>query len=102
MAEERGRTRVTPNVCAFVDENHEAVTMEVVLPGVRKEDIVLNMHDDSFNLSAPRANVEYVAAYSFCCPVNPDKAEATYDNGLLRIEVPFKDPMDDAVTITVA
>jgi len=102
MAAERDRIRVTPSLCAYVDENHQAVTMEVVLPGVKKEDITLKMHEDSFNLSAPRENVEYVAAYSFCCPVNPDRAEATYDNGLLRIQVPFKDPMEDAVKIAVA
>jgi HSP20 family protein len=34
-------------------------------------------------------------------PVKPDKAEATYDHGLLRIEVPFKDPMEDAVKIAI-
>jgi HSP20 family molecular chaperone IbpA len=33
--------------------------------------------------------------------VKPDKAEANYENGLLRIEVPFKDPMEDAVKVTV-
>jgi HSP20 family molecular chaperone IbpA len=33
--------------------------------------------------------------------VKPDKAEATYVNGLLRIEVPFKDPMEDAVKVTI-
>jgi len=34
-------------------------------------------------------------------PVKPDKAEATYENGLLRIEVPLKDPMEDAVKVTI-
>jgi HSP20 family molecular chaperone IbpA len=33
--------------------------------------------------------------------VKPDKAEATYVNGLLRIEVPFKDPMEDAVKVAI-
>jgi HSP20 family molecular chaperone IbpA len=33
--------------------------------------------------------------------VKPDKAEATYEYGLLRIEVPFKDPMEDAVKVVV-
>jgi HSP20 family molecular chaperone IbpA len=34
-------------------------------------------------------------------PVKPDKAEANYENGLLRIEVPFKDPMEDAVKVAI-
>ncbi len=34
-------------------------------------------------------------------PVVPDKAEATYEHGLLRIEVPFKDPMEGAVKIAI-
>ena len=33
--------------------------------------------------------------------MKPDKAEATYEHGLLRIEVPFKDPMEDAVTVII-
>jgi HSP20 family protein len=33
--------------------------------------------------------------------VKPDKAEATYEHGLLRIEVPFKDPMEGAVKIAI-
>ena len=34
-------------------------------------------------------------------PVKPHKAEANYEHGLLRIEVPFKDPMEDAVTVPI-
>ena len=33
--------------------------------------------------------------------MKPDKAEATYEHGLLRIEVPFKDPMEGAVKIAI-
>jgi hypothetical protein len=33
--------------------------------------------------------------------VKPDKAEAIYEHGQLRIEVPFKDPMEDAVKVTI-
>jgi HSP20 family protein len=42
-----------------------------------------------------------VTAFGFCCPVVPDKAEAKYENGLLRINAPFKDVMEDAVSVSV-
>jgi HSP20 family protein len=33
--------------------------------------------------------------------VKPDKAEATYEHGLLRVEVPFKDPMEDSTKVAI-
>ena len=99
MAEER--IRVAPSLCAWVDSKHTKLTMEIIIPGVPQGNIELKMHDDSFSLSAPREDIEYVTAYSFCCPVKPEEAEATYNNGLLRIEVPFRDPMEDATKVPV-
>jgi len=95
------RIKVTPEVCSYTDEEHNRLTMEISLPGVKKEDIKLKMHDDSVYLSAPREDVEYVTAFAFCCPVVPGKAEAKYENGLLRINAPFKDVMEDAVSVSV-
>jgi len=99
MAEEK--IKVAPDICAFVDDMHSKATLEITIPGVKKKDIKIKMHKDSFNLSASREDIEYVASLSFCCPVKPEAAKATYDNGLLRIEVPFKDPMEDAVKVPV-
>ncbi|MBC7250240.1 MAG: Hsp20/alpha crystallin family protein [Anaerolineae bacterium] len=99
MAEDR--IRVTPEVCAYVDDEHTKMTLEITLPGVPKENINLRMHEDSFALNAPRKDIEYVTALSFCCPVKPEQAKATYENGLLTVEVPFKDPLEDAVRVPV-
>ena len=57
--------------------------------------------EDSVHLTAPARDIEYVAALALGWPVKPDKAEATYEHGLLRIEVPFKDPMEDAVKVAI-
>ena len=46
-------------------------------------------------------DIEYVSALALSWPVKPDKAEATYEHGLLRVEVPFKDPMEDAVKVAI-
>ena len=99
MPEERIKT--TPEVCAYVDDEHTIFNIEITIPGVKKEDIVVKMHEDSFYLSAPREDIEYVSALAFCCPVKPEAAKVKYEEGLLKIEVPFKDPMEDAVQLTV-
>ena len=99
MAEEK--TRVAPEVCSYTDDDHTTLTLEISIPGVAKENIKLKMHEDSFALRAPREETEYVTTLSFCCPVNPEKAEAKYENGLLTVKIPFKDPLEDAIKIPI-
>jgi len=95
------RIRVSPDICTYVDQDHTKLGIDAVIPGVRREDVSIKIHEDSMYLRAPREEVEYVATISFCCPVKPTEASAKYENGLLKIEVPFKDPMEDAVSVPV-
>ena len=76
--------------------------IEISIPGVRKESIDLRMQDDNFFINAPRNEVEFVATHALCCPINSNEATAKYDNGLLRIEAPYKNVFEDAVKIKVA
>ena len=99
MAE--GRVKVTPEVCSYVDDEHSTLHLEITIPGVDKNEISLKMHEDSFNLIAPRKDIEYVTTLSFCCPVIPEEAQAKYENGLLKVEIPFKDAMEDALKIKI-
>ena len=93
------RIRVAPNTMAYV-ENHKLV-MEFAIPGAPTETIDVRMLEDSVHLTAPARDIEYAAALALGWPVKPDKAEATYEHGLLRIEVPLKDPMEGAVKVAI-
>lgn len=95
------RIRVAPEVCSYVDDEHSELNIEISLPGVRKEDIDLKMQDDSMALSAPRQDIQFVTTIAFCCPVNPDQANAEYDNGLLHIKVPFLEAMKESVKVKI-
>jgi HSP20 family molecular chaperone IbpA len=95
------RVKVAPEVCSYTDDDKNRLTVEITIPGVAKEDINLKIREDSFNLSASRKDIEYATTLSFCCPVKPDEAKAKYENGLLKIEVPFKDTMEDAIKIKI-
>ena len=93
------RIRVAPNTVAYV-ENHKLV-VEFAIPGAPTETIDVKMLEDSVYLTAPAREIEYAAALALGWPVKPGKAEATYEHGLLRIEVPLKDPMEGAVKVVI-
>jgi len=97
----QNRIRVAPNTVAYPDEESLKLVVEFAIPGAPTDTIDLKILEDSVHLTAPARDIEYVSSLALAWPVKPDKAEAIYENGLLRIEVPFKDPMEDAVKVAI-
>ena len=95
------RIKVAPDTVAYADGEHHKLIVEFAIPGAPTETVDVKILEDSVYLLAPARDIEYVSALALGWPVKPDKAEATYENGLLRIEVPFKDPMEDAVKVPI-
>ena len=95
------RMKVAPDTVAYADGEHHKLILEFAIPGAPTETIDVKILEDSVYLLAPARDIEYVSVLALGWPVKPDKAEATYENGLLRIEVPFKDPMEDAVKVAI-
>ena len=93
--------KVAPDTVAYGDGATHKLMVEFAIPGAPTDTIVLKILADSIHMTAPAKDIEYVAALALAWPVKPDKAEAVYEHGLLRIEVPFKDPMEDAVKVTI-
>jgi len=95
------RMKVAPDTVAYADgENHKLI-VEFAIPGAPADTIDLKILEDSVHLTPPARDIEYVSALALAWQVKPHKAEATYEHGLLRIEVPFKDPMEDAVQVAI-
>jgi HSP20 family molecular chaperone IbpA len=95
------RIKVAPDTVAYADGANHKLVVEFAIPGAPTDTIDVKILADSIHLTAPARDVEYVAALALPWPVKPDKAEAIYEHGLLRIEVPFKDPMEDAVKVAI-
>jgi HSP20 family protein len=95
------RIKVAPSTVAYADGENSKLIVEFAIPGAPTDTIDVKILEDSVHLTAPARDIEYVSALALGWPVKPAKAEATYENGLLRIEVPFKDPMEDAVKVAV-
>jgi HSP20 family molecular chaperone IbpA len=95
------RLRVAPNTVAYADKENLKLVVEFAIPGAPTDTIDVKILADSVHLTAPARDVEYVSALALAWPVKPDKAVAIYEHGLLRIEVPFKDPMEDAVKVAI-
>jgi HSP20 family molecular chaperone IbpA len=95
------RMKVAPDTVAYADGERPKLIVEFAVPGAPTETIDVKILEDGVHLLAPARDIEYVSALALGWPVKPDKAEATYLTGLLRIEVPFKDPMEDAVKVAI-
>ncbi len=95
------RMKVAPETVAYADSENRKLIVEFAIPGAPAETVDLKMLEDSVHLTAPARDIEYVASLALGWAVKPDKAEAIYEHGLLRIEVPFKDPMEDAVKVVI-
>lgn len=95
------RMKVAPDTVAYADRENHTLVVEFAIPGAPTDAIDVKILQDSIYLAAPARDIEYVSALALGWPVKPDRAEATYDHGLLRIEVPIKDPMEDAVKVAI-
>jgi len=79
---------LTPTM--FMDHDAKNYYIQVELPGVKKEDVVLEVSDQSFCVRGIREDFELLGCYILAHAVNGEKAKAKFENGLLNIEIPIK------------
>jgi HSP20 family protein len=74
----------------YMDHDDKNYYIQVELPGVKKEDVELEVSDQSFCVRGERADIELLGCYILTHAVNAEKAKAKFDNGLLNMEIPIK------------
>jgi len=92
---------VLPSICAYPDDKCENLQIEVVLPGVEKKDISFKISESGFYVKATKEGVNYKGSYSIDCSVMPEKTVATYSNGILKVTVPYQQPLEKLVDVKI-
>ena len=93
--------RAYPDMRRNINYHDRKIEFEVSMPGVKKENVSLKALPTWFHLRGHRGHMEYSANQSFGVEVVPEKTEAKYENGLLRITAYMKNPLDDAKQVKI-
>lgn len=88
----KGKTIISEEREPIVDiiENHANVAITVELPGIEKEDIDLDVVDQTLEIMVNHPNRKYHKIVELPCDVKPKTTTATYKNGVLDIEIEKK------------
>jgi HSP20 family protein len=74
----------------FMDHDDKNYYIQVEMPGVKKEDLELEVSDQSFCVRGAREDIELLGCFVLAHPADADKVKAKFENGLLNIEIPIK------------
>lgn len=79
---------------AAVVEKDGAYTLEIDLPGVRKEDVEVDVEGDTLAVKASRktatSQVTYERTFKLAEDLDPSSAEASFENGVLSFKLSKK------------
>jgi HSP20 family protein len=78
-----------------VIEGVEDVSITVELPGVEKNNIDLNVTENSLEILVDDSERKYHKAIELPCNVIPEKSNATYNNGILDINMKRRERKKD-------
>ena len=93
-------TAVEPFTDIVRNGNEVIVTVE--LPGVRKEDIVLEGTDNALSISVDTESKKYSRTIHLPCEVTQDSARAEYNNGILEVRLTSKGSLTNGRRIAIA
>jgi len=94
--------------CNMIGEHLADVTLEdnvvravVEIPGISKEDIVLEGTKSTLSVSVDTVERKFAKTLALPCDVDPDSAKAEYNNGILEVTLTPMVPPDPKKRIAV-
>ena len=87
----------------LTDVNREGDIVRTVaeIPGVNKNDILLDASRDSISIRVNTPKRKYSKALTMPCRIDPDSAQASYNNGILEITVKAVGPEGDSKRVSI-
>lgn len=79
----------------------KSVSVTVELPGVTKQDIDLNVSNNTLEIVVNNTERRYHKTVKLPCSVRSDSAKATYNNGILDICIQKQDPSHSAHRVPI-
>ena len=91
--------------CGCTDDEDSVMKLEFEIPGAKKEKIHLHVVEGGLRLVAPKNDEEeYISHYHFACPADIAATEAKYEDGVLKVDIPYNcpNPYKDVPPIKIA
>jgi len=84
-----GRMKISGGREPLVDiiEGDKEISVIAEVPGVRKEDIELEIDENSLKINVDTAERKYHKELELPCEIKPEKVKATYKNGVLEVKM---------------
>lgn len=79
--------------CMYINHDLENYYAQVELPGVRKEDIDLEVMENGLCIKGKKGDKDLSGCWMLAHPVNIESVKANYQEGLLDITLPMKNPL---------
>jgi HSP20 family molecular chaperone IbpA len=97
--EESPKYWAIPSYHSWRDE--EKITIEIALPGVKREHIKLKTERNNFMLEAKRNRTQYELNLRIRDDIEAEKTSAKYEEGLLTVELKRYKPDEHAVDVKI-
>jgi len=98
MEEQMGNTMMP---CMCMNHDMENYYAQVELPGVKKDDIVLEVMENGLCLKGKKGEGDIAGCWMLAHPVSVDSVKARYESGLLDIVLPLKNKLKDGKRVDI-